>query len=164
MAGLLKWIKGNTTRLLDPNRDARIANAASHLERELAAQRKNFTLSAALKGVELFDEDVPLATRRAYSSLVQRAWRDGELTEGEQKTLKWAAHSLGLSEQLARDLQRDLGLTAFQETLAHAIDDGVLDDGEVQSLQKLARSLEWPLGRFASILRPSARACSEGSS
>jgi hypothetical protein len=29
MAGLLKWIKTNTNRLLDPDRDARVARAAN---------------------------------------------------------------------------------------------------------------------------------------
>lgn len=146
MAGLLKWITSGTSRLLDPDRDARIERAGAHIERELARQRKNFSLDEALRGVQLFTEDVPLATRQAFRLLAGRAWRDGELSQGEQKTLQWAAQTLGLSAAVAQELQREVGLRAFQTALARAIDDGVLSDDEVRELERLSASLGCPLG------------------
>lgn len=141
MAGILNWIKQNTSKLMDPDREARVERAAAQIEHELAARRRAFSLEAAVAGLGLYQEDVPLAARHTYRSLVQRAWRDGEMSDGEKKTLKWAAGSLGLSEDVARELQRDVGIAHFQEALARAMDDGVLTDGEIASLRKLATNL-----------------------
>ena len=56
--------------------------------------------------VDLFPEEIPLATRQSYRSLLVRAWRDGILTDAEKHTLDWAAGCLGLSEQVSDDLFR----------------------------------------------------------
>jgi tellurite resistance protein len=148
MAGLFHWIKSNSGKLLDPDRDARVERAARHLEKQLAVQRKAFALDTALQDVELFTEDIPLVTRHAYRSLVSRAWRDGELSEGEHKTLDWAAQKLGLDEPVRRELQQQVGLRAFRDLLGRAIDDGVLDENETASLHRFAANLDFPLGQL----------------
>jgi hypothetical protein len=129
MPGIFHWIKENTSKLLDPDRDARIKEAAVHIERELAARRREFSLRSAVAGLGLYHEDVPLAARETYRSLASRAWRDGVISDGERKTLTWAAGTLGLADETVRDLQRDVGLARFEEALARAMDDGVAQSG-----------------------------------
>jgi len=48
MPGILNWIKTNTGKLLDPDRDARIQHAASHIERELVSRRREFSPNDAV--------------------------------------------------------------------------------------------------------------------
>ena len=56
MAGLLGWIENSTSRLLDPQREVRVGQAASYLERELASECGSFSLGVALRQLNLFAE------------------------------------------------------------------------------------------------------------
>jgi hypothetical protein len=138
MAGLLKWIKNSSSALLDPGRDARIKHAASHVEHELASQRDAFSFGIAVRSLELFPEDLPLVRKEAYRSLLARAWRDGRVSSGEQKTLTWAGSALGLTSTICEQLMRETGLRAFEEILARSLDDGVLSEDEIAALQSTA--------------------------
>jgi len=73
MPGIFNWITENTSKLLDPDRDARIKEAAAHIERELAARRREFSLQSAVAELGLFHEDIPLAACETYRSLARRA-------------------------------------------------------------------------------------------
>src|SRR5688572_26915052 len=148
MARLLSWIKGGSGKLFDPERRALIERAASYIERQLAVRRKSFVVEEALRGVDIPAADVPHAVRQAYRLLVTRAWRNGELSTGEHKTLDWAAECLKLDHETALALQRDVGLQVFQDVFARALDDGNVDETEHASLRRCAACLGFPLERL----------------
>ena len=114
MAGILGWLKNGSTKLFDPHRDVRVRNAADEVERQLATKREAFNLDRSVVGLDLFPQDVPLVANEVYRSLLQRAWKDERISEGEHKTLRWAAGKLGLDAKTCNELKHEEGVRAFQ--------------------------------------------------
>lgn len=146
MAGLISWLKSAT--LLDPQRGERIRNAAAEVERQLAVQRKNFSVDRVISSLDLFREDVPLVIEQTYRSLVTRAWRDATITEGERRTLEWASTVLNIAPHRARELCSEAGLEAFRQCLIRIMSDGRLVTKELTALQGIAKEIGIPISEL----------------
>jgi hypothetical protein len=145
MADFMKWIRAGAAAL-DPGRDRRVAAAAEKVEKELAVRRKEFALDSVVRELELFIDDVPLVAARVYKSLLQRAWRDHQISDGERKMLDWAAGVLGIDSARRRSLEQEAGLAAVEHYLGTALSDGQLTTDEVQTLHSIAHQLGYELG------------------
>jgi hypothetical protein len=148
MSRLLSWLKSSSTKILDPQREQRVKDASVQLERELASKRSKFLLKPALAGLQVFQEDAPAIVEQTYRSLLARAWRDAEFSDGERRTLDWAAGALELSHERTAELDQDAGMEAFRSTLGRSFEDGRLDNAEVKTLRRISQELSVPLGEL----------------
>ncbi|HTL29133.1 MAG TPA: hypothetical protein VL282_07930, partial [Tepidisphaeraceae bacterium] len=146
MAGIFGWIRNGSSKLFDPQREVRVRNAAIEVEHRLARARERFVLEDAVKDLDLFPQDVPLVAREVYRSLLQRAWRDEKVTDGDLRTLRWAAEKLKLDSKICNELRHECGTQAFQKALIRSLEDGVLTDNEVAGLRDMANQFGWEIG------------------
>lgn len=127
--------------LLERNREERIANQAEGLYRELARLRDHFDYEVAAVVLEIQNGDSQLVRERVYRRLVDGFWKDGLLSQQEQRTLTAAAGKLHLSKAQAGQLNWEVAQKVFGNLLATAIEDGHLDEREAASLNEFAASL-----------------------
>jgi hypothetical protein len=140
------WLKSSASRLLDPQRDARVNAAAKEIERRLVEHRDGFELRTHTVDLGLFSDEVHVAAEETFTAVVKRAWRDGDLTDKERRSLTWIASRLGIQPKRAETIVREAGVEAFGATLDRAIADGRLEQAEIDQLQRIAAQMNTDLG------------------
>ena len=141
MAGLLNWLKQTAVQVIDSDRDSRIAIAAKTIENDIKAQRSTFNFDATCERIGLTGSDRRLASLQLYSNILERAWRDQEISAGEQKFLLWLETALNLDPREVAELRRRHGHAVFEAALATAFDDGTIDASEAGRLSLIAIGL-----------------------
>src|SRR5688572_296951 len=106
MSRLFNWIKSSSGRLLDPQREQRVTDAARQVERELAQKRHGFDLDDATRKLDVFRDDVPHVAEAVYRSLLKRAWRDCSIDAKERRSLEWVAGLLRVSPDRAATIEQ----------------------------------------------------------
>ena len=151
MSRLFKSISSNVSRLLDPNREARIGRAATVLEQRLAAERETFDLARATTGLDLFNDEIRPAIEATYQSFLRRAWRDGEISEKERNALSFIAGRLGLTPDQYVGMEEAAAAAAFREGLHAALADGRLEKSEIDGLRRIAAHQKTDIGGLMRI-------------
>ncbi len=139
---ILKWIKSSVEKLIDPEKEQRVATVLKTLRREIAQRKTEFNLEAAIAGKGFEAADVRTASIELYRSYLHRFWEDRELAEKESRTLTWLGGVLHID---AREIERnhqEFGMFAFESLLADAMADGRIDESESERLKSVARWLK----------------------
>jgi hypothetical protein len=135
MAKLIDWIRTASTRILDPEREERIAKLAETLRKELIAAGAAFDLEQATRKLDVAPRDVSLVAEQVFEYALRHAWRDRKITTKEQVGLRSVAQRLRIDDLRAAEIQQAMGRRVFEACLAHAISDGVLTSAELKSLE-----------------------------
>ena len=138
---LFGMIKQGWTLLVDPEREKRVQEAVSQMDRMLASQKRSFDLEKALRTIELDPKDVPDVCLKLYEKCLHRAWRDNQLTDAEIDALQWIAKALRLDSKVVQKARTQKGTEVFGELLAKAISDGTISPEERNQLDSVAKTL-----------------------
>jgi len=151
MKGLTKWVKNTFAKVLDPEREERVAKLAGMMRHGLKAKRQEFSLQSALRRVpfEFKDSDVVLAKERVYRVILSKIWDDGELTEQEKKYTEWVPRCLEMPRSDARAMDLRMARDRFAAAFAEAMEDRRLDSVEEGKLTRIADSVGYTLQKFA---------------
>lgn len=141
MAKILKWIQDAAVKLVDPDREQRVAHYAKAVERELTFHKKEFNLRATVAKLQIDESDLSDITDRVYQVFLTRAWADQDLSKVEQRTLGWIAEKLEISSDQASRLSRSVSEAVFRQSLAHAMEDGEISSDEATRLRKIAEAM-----------------------
>ena len=141
MSRLLSWIKTTSVRVLDPNREERIASFAEEVWRQLKEQPKAFDFKHVMSQLGADVEDNPLVAERVYGKALRRAWTDTVVTDRERQSLDTIARLLLMPPHQSREVERRHALALFEGALGHAFSDGRLDPSETQTLSNIATGL-----------------------
>lgn len=137
--GLLGWVTKGITKLVDPDRDARIQAATQTINRELARQKREFRFGPIVEKLSVTEKDLDEVRNRVYLDALGRVTRDDEITAGEAASLTWIAEALGLSATVVREANEQAAQEVVARVLAKAFEDGVVDDHEVAHLARIAK-------------------------
>lgn len=148
MSRLKTWFQKAVTTFLDPDRESRVTTLVNAIHNGMHVQGQNFALRPTISGLQVTEPDLKEAAARIYRSALERGWADGSLTAGEQNMAKWIAQRLELSAAEARELDFEQARKWFGETLAKAMEDGILDQQEQQRLGEIAASVGCGLPEF----------------
>src|SRR5687767_14635146 len=141
MSKLISWLKTTSVRVLDPNREQRIADFADVVWRQLKDQGKSFDFKRSMSQLAADVEDNALVAARVYEKALQKAWSDSALTERERQSLALIAQMLSLPPLQAREIERRYAVALFEASLGHAFADGRIDAVEAQSLSNIAAGI-----------------------
>ena len=148
MATITKWLRKAVDAVIDPDREERVNLIAQVLERGLHQHRQKFRASAALGGFDYTSDDLTAAKERVFRSILERGWKDGKLSPGQQKITNWVADSLEISRKDAYQLNLEFARQHFGTALGHAMEDGVLEEHEIGWLQQIASSVDLSVPQF----------------
>lgn len=148
MKRLLDHLKSATARLLDPESESRIDNAARLIRRELKIHRDRFSLGSVPLPPGTDDNEVRAAAKRVFEGLVQHAWRDDVITPEEKHTLEWAGVALAISPVECSRIRDDAARERFEAAFRAALEDGRVDDTERAVLQRIAASVGMSTSQF----------------
>lgn len=135
---VLKWLQRRWDSFIDPEQQERVTQLATYLRQRIAKEKTSFSLQAAIDGNGFAPEDVELARLAVYRKYVERALEDATLTESEHKSLDWVAAAFQLTATERLNVNREVGRDTFERALAHAIDDGHIDEAESAQIRSLA--------------------------
>lgn len=149
MASFTNWIKQAVTSIVDPEKEVRLSNLIQVIHRDLYQKKQQFVLAESVRGLDFKPQDLEFAKEHIYRELLQRAWLDGALTEGEQQAANWAARSLQMAQSRVREINAQFARDRFSVVLAQAMDDGYLDPNEELKLKQIAATAGLSLSDFA---------------
>src|SRR5262245_28770954 len=99
---LRTWVKRCFDNLVDPDKDAEVAELTELLHKGIAARKKAFVLAEVLQGREYKQRHLEHAKLNLYSRFLSRAWKNGRVQPAERETLEWAAKCIELSTATQR--------------------------------------------------------------
>ena len=171
MKSLGEWTKNAAPPAHEAERDERIEELSAHLFQRLQAARDKFSLRAFSEHARCTDQDLELAKRHLFHTLLDKAWQDGRVVTAERNTLAWVVEHLEIPSSEAQSIQLAMAKCRFGEVLSDAMDDGVVDDAEADRLDEIAQSVGLTLSEFVNsyflsegedFLRGIFAACTEG--
>ncbi len=145
---LVKWIRKAVEVLVDPDKSERIDLLAQSIQRQLALEKKRFSLDAFLKDRDDSPGDVCEATERVYRTILAKGWSDGRLTADERKTTEWVAPVLQLAPARVRTINEEFARDRFALALAKAMEDGVLSAQEEEELRQISEAAGCTVAEF----------------
>ena len=146
MSKLLSWLKTNSVRVLDPNREERISAFSEIVWKELKAQGRSFNFIETMSRLGADVEDNPIVAERVYEKALQKAWADAAVTERERQSLTAIGQMLFILPFQREAFERRYGMALFESALGQAFADGRLSNAEVQTLQNIAAGLNTTTG------------------
>ena len=88
---VLKWLGNSWNKIVDPDREKRILDISKYVHRLLAEKRQDFNFSEAISSYAIDESDISGVQEKVYTTCVERAWKDLELTDKEARSLEWVA-------------------------------------------------------------------------
>lgn len=137
----MHWIKRGVDMLVDPDREARLAQHVHALHHELGQQRESFMLDQAAAAIGISAADLSIVTQTIFKNILIKAWEDSQVTEQERRLLTWAAQKLRIPDQVQSQLQIEAGMDVYQRLLAQAMHDGRIDEAERRMLDQVATGM-----------------------
>src|SRR5262249_10227750 len=122
------WLKQGWSQFLDPAREERVNGFVQHVHRALSKQRQDFDFHRTAAELGILSDDLPVVVRRLFAKCIEKAWDDQELTDKENKSLKWIAQKIGLPELEARRVMMERALDEFERVFDATLADGRIDD------------------------------------
>jgi uncharacterized protein (UPF0248 family) len=116
MSKLMSWLKTTSVRVLDPNREERIAAFADEAWRQLKAQGNAFDFKQVMSHLRADVEDNILVAERVYERALQKAWADQVITERERQSLDTIGRMLSIPSHRAREIEGKPSPTAASTT------------------------------------------------
>jgi hypothetical protein len=139
---VLKWLENSWGQIVDPDRDKRIQDISKYVHRLLAEKRQDFDFREAIASYSIDESDIPGVQERVYSTCVERAWKDLELTDKEARSLEWVASKLSIPHSERKRINSEFGHQHIQMLVATFLGDGFIDDSEQQKINQLAKWVE----------------------
>ena len=136
---VLTWLENSWGKIVDPDREKRIKDISKYVHRLLAEKRQEFEFSEAIASYSIDESDIPGVQESVYTTCVERAWKDLELTDKEARSLEWVASKLGIPHSERKRINSEFGHQHIQMLMANFLDDGSIDDNEQQKINQLAK-------------------------
>lgn len=144
----LSWLKQGWTTLIDPFREDRLENLVTTLQSRLNTLKRTFDFVSECDTLEIADVERHEIAQRLFGRIAKKAWKDGDLTEQEERTLDWVGRRLGMSEDEQSAIMGLFAQEAFSSAVAVAFADGILSDDEYAHLERIAESCGKTAGDF----------------
>lgn len=92
--------------------------------------QKKFSLQQSINGLEITKDELREAKEIAICRLLENIWRDGTVSQAEQKTVDWVQRSLELAAEDSLEMHRRYAADQFKSAFATAMQDGILSEDE----------------------------------
>ena len=76
MAKFINWLKSASTNLIDPNREAVLADHTHRIEDALFRDPNSFDLDRAARSLGVLPENLPAIVQRIYRRATEKVWSD----------------------------------------------------------------------------------------
>src|SRR4051812_49907300 len=105
MKPLSNWTKSAAPPARDSDPDEQIEEIATQLCERLQKARDKFSISAFCDHVGCTDQQLELAKRNLFQTLLEKAWHDGRVVAAERNTLAWIVERLEIPPDEAQSIQ-----------------------------------------------------------
>lgn len=144
----VKWLVKTVVDTYDPERNERVKRLADKLYSELMAKRKQFDLNQSIHSLEIAKGELREVKDLVFCRVLDNVWRDGIVSESEQKAVNWVQASLALPLEAAAAIRRRYAIEQFRTAFRAAMQDGVLSDDEYAHLDHIAASENSTAAKF----------------
>ena len=148
MTKLADWLRKTVVKLVDPEREERVKRVSNALFRAITQHGSKMVLSETLKNTECTETDIEISKDRVLQRILEKIWEDGAVTEKENKTVEKLAVALEIPAGVLKERTLEFAKSHFAESLADAIDDGVIDSAEESRLNQIAGTVSLSLPEF----------------
>ena len=107
MKTLASWIKRAVKNVVDPDRELCIEEISALLQRELQDAKDGFSIQDFVDRVNYTVPDIDIAKCATFRKILDRAWKDDQVTEAERKTLRWVVDKLAIPKDEAASIQQE---------------------------------------------------------
>ena len=123
MKGIKSWVKDAFVKVIDPEREDRVKHLVNLFRTGLKAKREQFLLPSALANarVDYSERDLKEAKERVYRGVLEKLWKDDELSESDKHMTVWVARCLELPRDDAKSMNLSAAKACFSEALAEAM-------------------------------------------
>ncbi|MDM8008717.1 MAG: HNH endonuclease signature motif containing protein [Phycisphaerae bacterium] len=138
MSRLLDWLKTASGRILDPEREERVAHLGRLVAQRLREEKNAFQIDHFLQEYQVAPRDVMPLKERVYQMALDRVWEDRNVSEKEKASLQWVASRLGLDARSRQRLDAEIGRRVFEQALGRICSDGTVSEEEARELDRIA--------------------------